>query len=42
MLRLEDVSVLDGHVVARGTLVAVGESFGVRITEVPQPLNLKA
>src|SRR5688572_7414685 len=24
---------VDGHVVARGTLVAVGEHFGVRITE---------
>ena len=24
---------VDGHVIARGTLVAVGEHFGVRITE---------
>lgn len=27
---------VDGHVVARGTLVAVGEHFGVRITETPR------
>ena len=26
---------VDGHVVARGVLVAVGEHFGVRITETP-------
>lgn len=26
---------LDGHVVARGTLVAVGEHFGLRLTETP-------
>jgi flagellar motor switch protein FliN len=26
---------VDGHVVARGVLVAVGENFGVRITETP-------
>lgn len=29
---------LAGQVVARGTLVAVGEHFGVRITELPRPL----
>ncbi|MGQ5524415.1 FliM/FliN family flagellar motor switch protein [Chitinimonas sp. PSY-7] len=28
---------LDGHVVARGQLVAVGDSFGVRVTELPKP-----
>lgn len=28
--------IVDGHVVARGTLVAVDDSFGVRITEVPE------
>jgi flagellar motor switch protein FliN/FliY len=27
---------VDGHVVARGMLVAVGENFGVRITETPK------
>ncbi|MCW7540866.1 FliM/FliN family flagellar motor switch protein [Aquabacterium sp. A7-Y] len=26
---------VDGHVVARGTLVAVGEHFGVRLTDTP-------
>ncbi len=26
----------EGHVVAQGTLVAVGEHFGLRITSVPQ------
>ena len=26
---------VDGHVVARGVLVAVGEHFGMRITETP-------
>lgn len=30
---------LDGHVVARGTLVAVDECFGVRITELPIALD---
>jgi flagellar motor switch protein FliN/FliY len=30
---------LEGHVVARGTLVAVGERFAVRITEVPEALG---
>ncbi|CAJ0822581.1 FliM/FliN family flagellar motor switch protein [Ralstonia flaminis] len=29
---------LDGKVVARGLLVAVGESFAVRLTELPMPL----
>ena len=29
---------LEGQVVARGTLVAVGDSFGVRITELPRTL----
>ncbi|WP_172200478.1 FliM/FliN family flagellar motor switch protein [Niveibacterium sp. COAC-50] len=29
--------VIDGHVVARGTLVAVGEHFGLRVLEAPQP-----
>lgn len=28
---------LDGKVVARGTLVAVGDSFGVRISEIAVP-----
>lgn len=32
--------VLEGQVVARGELVAVGEHFGVRITELPVPLNV--
>ncbi|WP_420997917.1 FliM/FliN family flagellar motor switch protein [Cupriavidus sp. 30B13] len=30
---------LDGKVIARGTLVAVGDSFAVRLTELPLPLN---
>ena len=30
---------LEGQVVARGMLVAVGEHFGVRITELPRPLT---
>ena len=30
---------LEGQVIARGTLVAVGEHFGVRITELPLPLK---
>ena len=30
---------LDGQVVARGVLVAVGDDFGVRITELPRPLT---
>jgi flagellar motor switch protein FliN/FliY len=30
---------LEGQVVARGTLVAVGDSFGVRITELPRALT---
>lgn len=29
---------LDGHVVARGQLVAVGDVFGIRLTELPAPL----
>ncbi len=29
---------LEGQVVARGMLVAVGDDFGVRITELPRPL----
>ncbi|MBB5020298.1 flagellar motor switch protein FliN/FliY [Chitinivorax tropicus] len=28
--------ILDDHVIARGQLVAVGDHFGVRITELPQ------
>lgn len=31
--------VLEGHVVARGQLVAVGNQFAVRITELSHPLN---
>ena len=31
--------VLEGHVVARGQLVAVGSQFAVRLTELPIPLN---
>lgn len=31
---------LEGQVVARGQLVAVGEHFGVRITELPVPLTV--
>lgn len=30
---------LEGQVVARGMLVAVGENFGVRITELPRALT---
>ena len=30
---------LEGQVVARGTLVAVGDTFGVRITELPRALT---
>lgn len=30
---------LDGKVVARGMLVAVGDSFAVRLTELPAPLT---
>lgn len=30
---------VEGRVVARGQLVAIGERFGVRITELPQPLK---
>lgn len=30
---------LEGQVVARGVLVAVGDDFGVRITELPRPLT---
>jgi flagellar motor switch protein FliN len=33
--------VLEGKVVARGQLVAVDDHFGVRITELPVPLQLK-
>lgn len=33
---------LEGQVVARGILVAVGDQFGVRITELPVPLELPA
>ena len=29
---------VDGYVVARGTLVAVGDQFGVRLTETPSML----
>lgn len=31
---------LEGRVVARGQLVAVGDVFGVRLTQLPQPLKL--
>lgn len=31
---------LEGHVVARGQLVAVGDQFAVRITELPLPMDL--
>lgn len=31
---------LEGQVVARGELVAVGDCFGVRVTELPRPLEL--
>ena len=34
--------VLEGHVVARGQLVAVGDHFAVRITELPVSLNVGA
>jgi flagellar motor switch protein FliN/FliY len=30
---------LEGHVVARGQLVAVGSQFAVRLTELPVSLN---
>jgi flagellar motor switch/type III secretory pathway protein FliN len=30
---------LEGQVIARGTLVAAGDHFGVRITELPRPLT---
>jgi flagellar motor switch protein FliN/FliY len=30
---------IDGHVVARGTLVAVGEHFGLRLTETPSMVS---
>lgn len=30
---------LEGQVIARGTLVAVDDHFGVRITELPRPLK---
>jgi flagellar motor switch protein FliN/FliY len=30
---------LEGRVVARGQLVAVGEHFGIRLTELPLPLK---
>lgn len=32
--------VLEGQVVARGQLVAVGDRFGVKLTELPAPLRL--
>ncbi len=32
---------LEGHVVARGQLVAVGDRFAVRITELPLPMNIE-
>jgi flagellar motor switch protein FliN/FliY len=28
--------VVDGHVIARGMLVAVGDQFGFRVTEIPR------
>ncbi|MBV7540583.1 FliM/FliN family flagellar motor switch protein [Acidovorax sp. sic0104] len=31
---------LEGHVIARGQLVAVGDHFAVRITELPLPMDL--
>lgn len=31
--------ILEGHVIARGTLVAVDDYFGVQITELPLPLK---
>lgn len=33
---------LEGQVVARGQLVAVGDRFAVRLTELPLPLSLNA
>lgn len=33
---------LEGQVVARGQLVAVGDRFAVRLTELPVPLDLQA
>lgn len=33
---------LEGQVVARGLLVAVGDRFAVRLTELPVPLDLQA
>jgi flagellar motor switch protein FliN/FliY len=30
---------LEGQVIARGVLVAAGDDFGVRITELPRPLT---
>jgi flagellar motor switch protein FliN len=30
---------IEGRIVARGQLVAVGDCFGVRITETPKPLR---
>lgn len=34
--------VLEGQVVARGQLVAVGDRFGVKLTELPAPLSLSS
>jgi flagellar motor switch protein FliN/FliY len=31
---------LEGRVIARGQLVAVGDSFGIRLTELPLPLKV--
>lgn len=33
--------VLEGQVVARGLLVAVGDRFAVKLTELPAPLSLR-
>ena len=33
---------VEGQVVARGQLVAVGDRFAVRLTELPTPLGLQA
>lgn len=33
---------VDGHVVARGSLVAVGDNFGVRLTQTPSMLGATA
>lgn len=33
---------VDGHVVARGSLVAVGDQFGVRLTQTPSMLGASA